>query len=493
MIVPPSPGVLCAYGDATTSLRDEGARTFIRRFSETSDAEVRRRAGRSRRRGARRGSTPRASPRADQNVGYQVDVRYHGQGFEVPVDVTLGAVRRPRGWPPSAQAFDAEHDRLFTFALDAEHELVNLRAVVTGRRAESSAPPAPGGRHRPVGRPNRRHQGLRRRRLDPGPALRPDRAGRRQRGPRTGRDHRDGLDHAGAARLRRHRGRCRLDPHPSRWPQERNHGHPRRDRDHPLGRVDVDPVTVDIIENALRNARYEMDAVLFRTAMSPGIREQHDEFPLIADPSGKMVVGQFGLSIPDFLAGFDGTVEEGDILMTSDPYACGAAISHANDWLVVMPVFHQGRIVGWAAMFGHMTDVGGKVPGLAADRRHLGLRGGRAGPAVQALQAGRAQHRDARADPQPGPDEGLEPQRPQRDRRRLPDRDPAGGRAVRPVRAGDVPVHFGRAAAAQLRRDEAADRDHHPGRGDADLHRLRLRRRHGLRPVQDPLLDVPGG
>jgi N-methylhydantoinase B len=49
--------------------------------------------------------------------------------------------------------------------------------------------------------------------------------------------------------------------------------------------------------------------------------------------------------------------------MTSDPYACGAAISHANDWLVVLPVFHQGRIVGWGAMFGHMTDVGGKVPG----------------------------------------------------------------------------------------------------------------------------------
>src|SRR4051795_12359814 len=126
---------------------------------------------------------------------------------------------------------------------------------------------------------------------------------------------------------------------------------------------EVDPDTLDLIENGLRNARYEMDEVLFRTALSPGIREQHDEFPLIGDPSGKMVVGQFGLSIPDFLAGFDGTVEEGDILMTSDPYACGAAISHANDWLVVMPVFHQGRIVGWGAMFGHMTDVGGKVPG----------------------------------------------------------------------------------------------------------------------------------
>ena len=39
----------------------------------------------------------------------------------------------------------------------------------------------------------------------------------------------------------------------------------------PYKRVDVDTVTVDIIENALRNVREEMDAVLFRTAMSPGI------------------------------------------------------------------------------------------------------------------------------------------------------------------------------------------------------------------------------
>ncbi|MGH9065418.1 MAG: hydantoinase B/oxoprolinase family protein [Acidimicrobiales bacterium] len=133
--------------------------------------------------------------------------------------------------------------------------------------------------------------------------------------------------------------------------------------DIPIEKADVDPVTVDIIENALRNARQEMDAVLFRTAMSPGIREQHDEFPLIANPEGLMVVGQFGLSVPAFLDGFDGTVEEGDILFTSDPYACGGAISHANDWLIVMPIYADGRVVGWAAQFGHMTDVGGKVPG----------------------------------------------------------------------------------------------------------------------------------
>jgi len=130
----------------------------------------------------------------------------------------------------------------------------------------------------------------------------------------------------------------------------------------PLRAVDVDVVTIDLVENGLRNARYEMDEVLFRTALSPGIREQHDEFPLIANRDGKMVVGQFGLSVPDFLENFDGPIEEGDVLLTSDPYSCGAAISHANDWLIVMPIFFEGRLIGWASQFGHMSDVGGKTP-----------------------------------------------------------------------------------------------------------------------------------
>ncbi len=130
----------------------------------------------------------------------------------------------------------------------------------------------------------------------------------------------------------------------------------------PLHDVDVDLITIDLVENGLRNARYEMDEVLFRTALSPGIREQHDEFPLIANRDGKMVVGQFGLSVPDFLENFNGNIEEGDVLLTSDPYSCGAAISHANDWLIVMPIFFQGRLVGWSSMFGHMSDVGGKTP-----------------------------------------------------------------------------------------------------------------------------------
>src|ERR1700736_6365295 len=105
----------------------------------------------------------------------------------------------------------------------------------------------------------------------------------------------------------------------------------------PFRPVAVDAVTLDIIESALRNARFEMDAVLYRTAMSPGIREQHDEFPLIADREGRMVVGQFGSFIAGFLNAYEGTIEEGDIILLSDPYKCEGAISHANDWLVLQP------------------------------------------------------------------------------------------------------------------------------------------------------------
>jgi N-methylhydantoinase B len=131
----------------------------------------------------------------------------------------------------------------------------------------------------------------------------------------------------------------------------------------PFNRIEVDTVTVDIIENALRNAREEMDAVLFRTAMSPGIREQGDCFPMIANKDGKMVVGQFGSFIHGFTEAYDGDLEEGDIILTNDPYLCNAAVSHLPDWIVLVPIFRDGRHMAWSAMFGHMSDNGGMVPG----------------------------------------------------------------------------------------------------------------------------------
>jgi N-methylhydantoinase B len=131
----------------------------------------------------------------------------------------------------------------------------------------------------------------------------------------------------------------------------------------PFEKKPIDPVTLDIIENALRNARVEMDATLVRTAMSPGIREQGDAFPLIADHQGRMIVGQFGSFIGGFLKGFNGTLEDGDMIFLSDPYSVEGAISHLNDWLVLLPVFVGGRLLAYTAMFGHQSDIGGKVPG----------------------------------------------------------------------------------------------------------------------------------
>ena len=137
----------------------------------------------------------------------------------------------------------------------------------------------------------------------------------------------------------------------------------RQSNSQPLRTVALEGVTVDIIENALKNAREEMDAVLFRTAMSPGIREQGDCFPMIANVEGKMVVGQFGSFIGPFLEAYEGEIEEGDIILTNDPYLCNAAVSHLPDWLVLRPVFKDGRHIAWTAMFGHMSDNGGMVPG----------------------------------------------------------------------------------------------------------------------------------
>jgi N-methylhydantoinase B len=125
----------------------------------------------------------------------------------------------------------------------------------------------------------------------------------------------------------------------------------------------LDTVSLDLIENALRNARHEMDAVLFRSAMSPVIREQHDEFPMICDVKGRMIVGQFGSYVSNMLKQSNFELEPGDVILQNDPYACAGAISHLNDWMVLVPVFHEGDLVGFTSMFGHMMDVGGSVPG----------------------------------------------------------------------------------------------------------------------------------
>ncbi|MBW0089392.1 hydantoinase/oxoprolinase family protein [Pseudonocardia sp. KRD-184] len=133
VIVPPSPGVLCALGDATTSKRAESARTVLRRFADLTGGELAtvltELAAEASARLAQQGVD-------DPTFTYQVDVRYHGQGFEIPIEVPS-----LDGDPLAALAadFDREHERLFSFLLGTDHELVNARATVSGPRPSVAA------------------------------------------------------------------------------------------------------------------------------------------------------------------------------------------------------------------------------------------------------------------------------------------------------------------------------------------------------------------
>lgn len=130
-VIPPGPGVLCALGDATTAIRDERARTYVRKFSEISAKEVARVLKELAAEASKELDKERV-PASDLRTSYQVDLRYHGQGLRLTVTVDMKDFAK-RGLAAISDAFDAEHHRLFTFALPLEHEIVTLRAAVQGK------------------------------------------------------------------------------------------------------------------------------------------------------------------------------------------------------------------------------------------------------------------------------------------------------------------------------------------------------------------------
>jgi N-methylhydantoinase B len=155
---------------------------------------------------------------------------------------------------------------------------------------------------------------------------------------------------------------------------------------------DIDHVTLDIIENALKNIRHEMDRVLVTTAVSPIIREQADEFPLIADRQGRMVVGQFGSPVDTVLENSPYKVEDlkdGDVIALNDPYMMEGSTSHLPDILLVRPIFYEGDHVGYALQWGNLMDVGGKTAGsIPIDARSIYEEGVRM-PPVKLYDGGR--------------------------------------------------------------------------------------------------------
>jgi N-methylhydantoinase A len=136
-ISPVSPGVLCALGDATTRMRTETARSFSRLASQTEASDLiailDEMAAQTRAELLADGV-----PEDEISTAFEVDVRYAGQAFEVPLTITPDVLNAD-GIAGILARFDAEHKRLFTFNMDTPHEIVNLRAVAMGRALDLPA------------------------------------------------------------------------------------------------------------------------------------------------------------------------------------------------------------------------------------------------------------------------------------------------------------------------------------------------------------------
>ncbi len=212
-------------------------------------------------------------------------MRYHGQGFEIAVAVDPDWLAEPdAALDKLAAAFDAEHERLFSFLLTGDHELVNARATVSGPRPEVAPTVLEVGNGDPAAALVETHPIHLSGRSVPANVY--DRAKLRAGDVVTGPAIVIEMDSTtlvlpGHAATVHPSGSLLINPEP----MEAEMADIIETATGAIDPVEVDPVTLDLIENSLRNARYEMDEVLFRTALSPGIREQHDEFPLIADPS----------------------------------------------------------------------------------------------------------------------------------------------------------------------------------------------------------------
>jgi N-methylhydantoinase A len=131
VIVPPGPGVLCAYGDATTRVQDEASQTYVARIDElTADTLIseletlRVRASES--------FEADGIPADQQEVSYQADIRYSGQAFQLSLGVTTDELNNS-GLAVLTDEFDRQHEQLFTFAHGKDHEIVMIRAIVKAK------------------------------------------------------------------------------------------------------------------------------------------------------------------------------------------------------------------------------------------------------------------------------------------------------------------------------------------------------------------------
>ncbi|MBB1254768.1 hydantoinase B/oxoprolinase family protein [Streptomyces sp. OF3] len=149
----------------------------------------------------------------------------------------------------------------------------------------------------------------------------------------------------------------------------------------------VDPVTVEIIRNAVISAAEDMNATLMRSAYTPIIYECGDCVVALLDDEHQ-VLGQ-SAGLPIFLGNLESctkATEErfgrdawrpGDVWILNDSYLGG---THLNDVTIFGPVFTGGELAGFTATRAHWIDVGSKDPGGSMDSVNIFQEGLRMGP-----------------------------------------------------------------------------------------------------------------
>ena len=136
-----------------------------------------------------------------------------------------------------------------------------------------------------------------------------------------------------------------------------------------------DPITLEIMHNAIRSVTDEMFIALMKSAYSTNIKERHDHSATVLDIDGRLVA-QAANSLPIHLASILGLVESllakyaledlrpGDIFIGNDPYVAGG--THLPDINMAMPVFADGKLFCFVCNIAHHADMGGMAPGSMA-------------------------------------------------------------------------------------------------------------------------------
>jgi N-methylhydantoinase B len=130
-----------------------------------------------------------------------------------------------------------------------------------------------------------------------------------------------------------------------------------------------DPVTIEVIKNALESIADEMALTVVRTARSFVVKEAMDFSTALFNARGDLIaqgtclplhLGSMPEALGAILSAYGSELAPGDIYALNDPYEGG---SHLPDIIVCKPIFHDGAVVGYAAVLAHQTDIGGRVAG----------------------------------------------------------------------------------------------------------------------------------